>query len=440
MITLEPVLLPYARLYYYCPYHGQLGGFITITSDTSEIDLSGSAIYPQDNLEKRYNVTVFGPKKGINNKISYLKKNFLIPNSSQKYLLKCDVWVDNLKSSSFLQNGAIFIYKDNIKIIKSDTRGISDGNTIVYPFIKDLISDAQRWSSVSLEIELNEGSNSFTVVFVSFDSIVALDNDSLSLVKIDEKQINTNYGNAKHTLDFKEIVEIEVISDKKVDFVSNREINQQGGLITNTSIFNTDIEVAYQNITTDNSERGGTIYIDYKDNFTKDFSLFLNYLKEQLNEKSINRIKYIVEYNESTGFFSIKHASSTSQTSFYIRENYKYNPESKLNEIVYERVFRKVKTYFNFSKLTSIGPILGFVTNDTQFCSDTDVVTSKISFKNNYRRINMLRYISTVFGIEYTIGMRIDNDGIEKNRPLDNYKNSISDSNDNHSEGLIDVS
>ena len=95
--------------------------------------------------------------------------------------------------------------------------------------------------------------------------------------------------------------------------------------------------------------------------------------------------------------------SSTSQTSFYIRENYKYNPESKLNEIVYERVFRKVKTYFNFSKLTSIGPILGFVTNDTQFCSDTDVVTSKISFKNNYRRINMLRYISTVFGIEYTI-------------------------------------
>ena len=158
-----------------------------------------------------------------------------------------------------------------------------------------------------------------------------------------------------------------------------------------------------------------------------------------MNNKSINQIKYQVLYSDVSGKIEIKHQNSISKTSFYIRETYNYNNSTKRNEIVYERVYRKVKTYFDFSKLTSVGPILGFISNDTQFCNDNYSVSSSISFTNNFRRMNMLRYISTAYGMEYTIGIHIDSNGNEVNRPLDDYEKSRSDSNSNHVEAQIDT-
>ena len=158
-----------------------------------------------------------------------------------------------------------------------------------------------------------------------------------------------------------------------------------------------------------------------------------------MNNKSINQIKYQVSYSDDSGIIQIKHQNSTSKTSFYIRESYNFNKSTQRNEIVYEQVYRKVKTYFDFSKLTSVGPILGFVSNDTQFCNDNYSVSSTISFTNNFRRMNMLRYISTAYGMEYTIGIHIDSDGNEVNRPSDDYEKSRSDNNSNHVEAQIET-
>ena len=204
---------------------------------------------------------------------------------------------------------------------------------------------------------------------------------------------------------------------------------------SNNSILHTDGDVAYQNqnITLDNVERGEPSLSNIKMNIilkvTHNYPFNrLTYLQEQLDSKSNNQIKYSVTYND--GIISIKHsADSTSKTSFYIRENYKYDSIRLKNEVVYERVYRKVKTYFDFSKLTSVGPILGFKSNDTQFCDSETSVSSVISFKGDYRRMNMLRYISTAYGMEYK--RFIDTNGNEVNRPSSNYKNSSSDSNSN---------
>ena len=321
-------------------------------------------------------------------------------------MLQCNIWVENLKTANKVQNGSVFIYDGNIKLIRDNSIGITEGSSKIQPNNIYLIYSVNKWYSISTEITTSTTSNGeLTVLFASCGSKVAIDNDSLLLTTIDYVPPIPNYGSSIHTFDFKEVVEVEIKEYETTPFVSNSEIGQIGGLISNTSILHTDGEVAYQNININNSEKGGTIYINYEDeyNFEGDgkLSKFIDYLQEQLNNKSINQIKYQVSYSDDSGIIQIKHQNSTSKTSFYIRESYNFNKSTQRNEIVYEQVYRKVKTYFDFSKLTSVGPILGFVSNDTQFCNDNYSVSSTISFTNNFRRMNMLRYIST-YGMEYT--------------------------------------
>ncbi len=465
-IRVLPDKLYSTYVYYYCTKHPNYGGKIDIMTGTSDIYIENQVVYPTNNLQKRYNVTIFGPLEAEKNKICYLKKTMLTT-AGQKYLFKCDIWIEQLSIySSNIKNGSVFIFDGDIKLIKSDI-GISDGNTQTNISSKYEIYDDNNWSSISADI--TAASDLLSIVFVSYNYRVAIDDDSLSLVTEDHIPPSYNYGNTIHTLDFKEVVEVEIDENTTSDFVSNLEIGHTGGMVSNNSTLYLNGDISYQNSKIDNVETGGTIFIDLSPfpgrlgkgvisnnstepsqrigcqlNFEDNLLQFTQYLSKQLNDKSINKLEYDVIYNNSTGYFQIKHSgnNSTSKTSFYVRKNYSYNSSSNKHEVIYERVYRKVKTYFDFSKLTSVGGILGFISNDTQFCYQNTVVTSNVSLldnsSKNYRRINLLRYISTIYGMEYTIGMHIDVNGNESNRPLDNSENSVSDSNNNYIDGLID--
>jgi hypothetical protein len=461
-IKVFPDKLYVAYVYYYCSKHPNYGDKIDINTGTSEIYYENPVVYPTNNLQKRYNVTRFGPQEVNKNKICYLNKT-LLTTPGQKYVFKCDIWLEQLSShSSNIKNGSVFIYDGDIKLIKSDTTGISVGNTQtkVNKNNKFEVLDNNRWFSISADIVPTD--NLVSIVFVSYNNRIAIDNDSVSFVTEDYIPPTPNYGNTIHTLDFKEVVDVEIEENITSSFVSNLEIGQTGGMISNNSTLYLDGDIAYQNFKTNDIETGGTIFIDLspfpgrlgdenissgtdesgsigcKLNFENNLLQFTQYLSKQLNDKSINKIEYDVTYDNSTGYFQIKHYGnkSISKTSFYVRKNYSYNSISKKNEVIYERVYRTVKTYFDFSKLTSVGGILGFMSNDTQFCYKDKAITSCVSMldssSQNYRRINLLRYISTTYGMEYTIGMHIDVNGNESNRPLDNSENSRSDSASNH--------
>ena len=62
-------------------------------------------------------------------------------------------------------------------------------------------------------------SNELSVVFVSYNTQMALDNDTLSFVSADEPT-TIPYGNLIHTLDFKEVVEVDIADDLQTNFVS----------------------------------------------------------------------------------------------------------------------------------------------------------------------------------------------------------------------------
>ena len=153
-ITVYPDKLNNTIIYYYCSKHKKFGGEINIQTGKEEIDLSGSLVYPTNSLDKRYNVTRFGPKDTLveTNKISYLKHNFKNLKSNQKYLLQCNIWVENLKTANKVQNGSVFIYDGNIKLIRDNSIGITEGSSKIQPNNIYLIYSVNKWYSISTEI------------------------------------------------------------------------------------------------------------------------------------------------------------------------------------------------------------------------------------------------------------------------------------------------